>query len=105
MRYEDFSELCVGDIMQRWPATLGVFIDLHMHCIGCPIAKFHTLSDAADEHGLPLELLVSEISAAIDEATRAGPERVRRRSAPADADPLPAAFAALPRQGSRPPRR
>lgn len=105
MRYEDFSELCVGDIMQRWPATLGVFIDLHMHCIGCPIAKFHTLSDAADEHGLPLELLVSEISAAIDEATRAGPERVRRRSAPGGADPSPGAFADRLPPDWQPPRR
>ena len=105
MRYEEFSDLCVGEIMQRWPMTIGVFIDLHMHCIGCPIATLHTLADAADEHGLSLDTLLAEISAAIDEATTEGPARVRRRSAPGDADPSPAAFAGRPPQDRRPPRR
>ncbi len=104
MKIEEFSDLCVGEIMQRWPTTIGVFIDLHMHCIGCPIATFHTLADAADEHGLSLDMLLTEISAAIDEATAEGPERVRRRSAPVGADPSPRAFAGRPPLDRPPPR-
>ena len=105
MKYELFSDLCVDEIMQRWPTTIGVFIDLQMHCIGCPIGTFHTLADAAEEHGLALDVLVAEISAAIDEATTAGPERARRRSAPADAGPSPAAFGGRPPRDWRLPRR
>ncbi|RYE85556.1 MAG: DUF1858 domain-containing protein [Hyphomicrobiales bacterium] len=105
MKYEEFSDLCVAEIMQRWPTTIGVFIDLQMHCIGCPIGTFHTLADAAEEHGLTLDELVTEVSAAIDEATRAGPERVRRRSAPAGAGPSPAASGGHPRPDWRLPRR
>ena len=55
----------VAEIMQRWPATIGVFMDYHLHCIGCPIGVFHTLQDAADEHGMPLEILRAEVEAAI----------------------------------------
>lgn len=87
MKYEQFSDLCVSEIMQRWPATIAVFLDLQMHCVGCPIGAFHTLADAAFEHGLSLEELATEIAAAIDGETRAGPERVRHRSAPGGAGP------------------
>jgi hybrid cluster-associated redox disulfide protein len=103
MRYEEFSDLCVGEIMQRWPTAIGVFIDLHMHCIGCPIATFHTLADAADEHGLSLEVLSGEVSAAIDEATTEGLARVRHRSARGGADPSPAASAGRLPQDRQPP--
>jgi len=65
MRDEDFSGLNVADIMSRWPATIGVFIDFRMHCIGCPIGHFHTLADAAEEHRIPLDRLAVEIAAAI----------------------------------------
>lgn len=105
MKYEDISDLCVAEIMQRWPATIGVFIDLQMYCVGCPIGSFHMLVDAAEEHGLGLEGMVAEISAAVDEATRAGPVRVRRQSAPAGVDPSPAVSAGHPLQGWRLPRR
>ena len=52
MRDEDFSGLNVADIMSRWPATIGVFIDFRMHCIGCPIGVFHNVTDACAAHGL-----------------------------------------------------
>lgn len=105
MRDEQFSDLCVSEIMERWPTTIGVFIDYGMHCIGCPIGVFHTLSDAADEHGIPLKVLEREIAAAIGEATRAGPARARHRSARAGAGLLSAASASRPAPGPRPPRR
>ena len=87
MRYERFSDITVDEIMRQWPSTIGVFIDLQLHCIGCPIGTFHTLSDAALEHGLGLEELADQVSAAIDADTREGPERPRRRSSSGDAIP------------------
>jgi hybrid cluster-associated redox disulfide protein len=42
--------LLVDDVMRRWPATIRVFIDFRMRCVGCPIACFHTVADAAREH-------------------------------------------------------
>ena len=98
MKSERFSDLTVDEIMRRWPSTIGVFIDLQLHCIGCPIGIFHTLSDAAIEHGIGLEDLADEVSAAIDADTRAGPARPRRRSSSGDAIPLREASACRPRQ-------
>src|SRR6188508_1909479 len=44
------STLLVDDVMRRWPATIRVFLDHKMRCIGCPIAAFHTVDDACHEH-------------------------------------------------------
>ena len=74
------DDLCVADIMRRWPTTIRVFMDSGMKCIGCPIAPFHTLADAALEHSLSLvelERRVEECRAA--DAARAGPSAARRR--------------------------
>lgn len=87
MKYERFSDLTVGEIMRQWPSTIGVFIDLKLHCIGCPISIFHTLADAAIEHGVMLEKLAAEVSVAIDADTSEGPVRLRRRSSSGDGSP------------------
>jgi hybrid cluster-associated redox disulfide protein len=44
-----FDDL-VDDVMKDFPATIRVFIDFKMGCIGCPIACFHTVEDACGEH-------------------------------------------------------
>jgi hybrid cluster-associated redox disulfide protein len=40
----------VHDVMTGWPATIRVFLDFKMGCVGCPIACFHTVEDACNEH-------------------------------------------------------
>ena len=42
----------VDDVMRQWPATIRAFLDYRMRCVGCPIACFHTVADAAREHGV-----------------------------------------------------
>jgi hybrid cluster-associated redox disulfide protein len=44
--------MTVDEVMRRWPATIRVFLDHRMRCVGCPIASFHTIDDACREHGL-----------------------------------------------------
>lgn len=66
MTYEDLASLSVREIMNRWPATIDVFLTLHMHCVGCPVNAFNRLDEAAIEHKLPLELLATRIIAAIE---------------------------------------
>ena len=77
----------VSAIMRRWPVTIGVFIDLGMHCVGCPVGGFTTPAEAAAEHGLPPERLIAELAAAIaGTRVRAGPARPPRQSAEGDGD-------------------
>jgi len=48
------TELTVDDVMRQWPSTIRVFLDFHMHCVGCPIASFHSVEEACREHGIDL---------------------------------------------------
>jgi hybrid cluster-associated redox disulfide protein len=50
MRIEGFS--LVDDVMRRKPATIRVFLDFKMNCVGCPIASFHSIEEACHEHGV-----------------------------------------------------
>lgn len=42
----------VGEVMTARPATIRVFLDFRMGCVGCPISGFHTVNDACKEHGV-----------------------------------------------------
>ncbi|HZH11118.1 MAG TPA: DUF1858 domain-containing protein [Microvirga sp.] len=68
----------VDDIMGRWPATIRIFLDHGMRCVGCPIACVHTVDDACREHGVSLFILRAEIN----EAVRQGRAMWARISAP-----------------------
>jgi hybrid cluster-associated redox disulfide protein len=59
------TEQTVDDVMRRWPATIRVFIDFRMHCIGCPIATFHTVEDACSEHGIDLETFLRSLQVVV----------------------------------------
>jgi hybrid cluster-associated redox disulfide protein len=51
--------------MRRWPATIRVFLDYKMRCVGCPIAGFHTLEEACRDHRQSPENLLVALEAAI----------------------------------------
>ena len=44
--------MSVDEIMRRWPATIRLFIQRQMYCVGCPIGIFHTVKDACEAHGI-----------------------------------------------------
>lgn len=86
MTNEDIDDLTLDEIMTRWPQVLRVFIDWHLHCVGCPIADFHKLADSAAEHGYPLEDLRAAVLLAIEGGSIAMvPPRPLPRSRAADA--------------------
>jgi hybrid cluster-associated redox disulfide protein len=42
----------VSEVMTARSATIRVFLDFRMGCVGCPISAFHTVDDACAEHGV-----------------------------------------------------
>ena len=61
MRGDHLEEMSVKEIMDRWPATVPLFIRKGLKCPGCPIGPFHTLEDASREHGKDLGALREEL--------------------------------------------
>ena len=56
--------MTVDEVMRRWPATIRVFLDFRMGCVGCPIAGFHTVEDACREHACDPADFLSALRAA-----------------------------------------
>jgi len=54
-------EMSVQDIMNRWPKTIPVFIQYRTNCVGCNMAAFETLEDAANIYHLCLEHFVRDL--------------------------------------------
>lgn len=54
MRRPDFDDpdLPLTLLFDAWPAVAPVFLARRMLCPGCPIAPFHTITDACAEYGL-----------------------------------------------------
>jgi hybrid cluster-associated redox disulfide protein len=55
------SHLLVEDVMSRWPATIRVFLDFKLGCVGCPIAGFHDVDDACREHGIDRDAFIGAL--------------------------------------------
>ena len=60
------SHLTAAEVMQRWPATVPVFIRYGMACVGCPFAPFETLAEIPAIYGVRLDDFIRELQQAID---------------------------------------
>jgi hybrid cluster-associated redox disulfide protein len=58
-------DMTMDEIMRRWPETIRGIIHNGMLCVGCPIAPFHTVAEAAREHGLDEAALRQALEAAV----------------------------------------
>ncbi len=60
------SNLTAAEVMQRWPATIPVFIRYCLACVGCPFAPFETLAEIPTIYGLCLEDFIRDLQQSID---------------------------------------
>lgn len=60
------AEMTIEDVLARWPETADVFNRHNMACVGCPVAPFYTVAEAAVVYKLPAEDFVRELEEAVD---------------------------------------
>lgn len=56
------GEMSIDKMMRAWPLTIRVVLKHRMLCVGCPVASFHTISDACREHGVDESLFLNEVA-------------------------------------------
>jgi hybrid cluster-associated redox disulfide protein len=66
MKRKFSDDATMDEIMHGSPAAIRVVLRRGMLCVGCPIASFHTVSDAAREHDLDEEELSYDLRTAIE---------------------------------------
>ncbi len=70
--HSDFSlsqRMLMADLMSAWPQVIPVLLARHMACVGCDMARFETLADAARIYGLDLKLLMVDLNRVIENPT------------------------------------
>jgi hybrid cluster-associated redox disulfide protein len=61
------SDITVKELLEKHPWLLHMFVDLKLHCPGCPAEAFHTLAEVAQEYKLDLDQLLRCINESIEE--------------------------------------
>jgi len=57
------ADSIVDDVMRRRPATIRIFLDYRMNCVGCPIASFHSIEESCEEHKVNAEEFLQALRA------------------------------------------
>ena len=56
------KDTIVGDILDIAPETAPAFLDIGMHCLGCPASRNETVEEACMVHDMPVEDLVQQLN-------------------------------------------
>ena len=46
------KDMSIGDVVQKYPETMGVFAEFGLHCVGCHVAAWETIEQGAVAHGV-----------------------------------------------------
>ncbi len=62
----DNPDMPLGEIMERWPETIPVFLERGMLCVGCLVNPFHTIDDACLEYDLDQIDFLNELNSVLN---------------------------------------
>ncbi len=57
------KDTIIGDILEQDASTAPIFLEMGMHCLGCPASRGETLAQAAMVHGHDVEVLLRKLNA------------------------------------------
>lgn len=53
----------IGDVLSFDESTADFFLEMGMHCLGCPSARGESIEEACAVHGVDADELVAKINA------------------------------------------
>lgn len=59
------KDTVLGDILDTAPETAPLFLEIGMHCLGCPSARAETVGEACEVHGQDVDMLLEKLNAAV----------------------------------------
>ena len=57
----------IGDILDADPSTAPFFLEMGMHCLGCPASRGERIEEACMVHGVSADELVEKLNASLAE--------------------------------------
>lgn len=62
MAFEVTKNTIIGDILDHDGTTAQYFLEMGMHCLGCPASRGETLEEACMVHGVNADELVGKLN-------------------------------------------
>ena len=56
------KDTVVGDILDIAPETAPAFLDIGMHCLGCPASRNETVEEACMVHGVNADDFLKQVN-------------------------------------------
>jgi hybrid cluster-associated redox disulfide protein len=60
-------DMAIGEVVQKHPETVEVFLRHGLFCLGCAAANFEDIEQGAMAHGIDVEPLMTDLNAAVQE--------------------------------------
>ncbi len=64
------KDMIIADVLKLDRGTAKFFLEMGMHCLGCPSASGESIEDACSVHGANCDELVQNINAYLAEAAK-----------------------------------
>lgn len=56
------KESVIGDILDKDESTAKFFLEMGMHCLGCPCSRGETIEQACAVHGVDVDELIEKLN-------------------------------------------
>lgn len=62
------ADMPIGNVVQKHPQTINVFLGHGMGCLGCAVAHFENIRQGALAHGINVDTLIKDLNQAVPQA-------------------------------------
>lgn len=62
MAYQVTKDSVIGDVLDHDSTTAQFFLEMGMHCLGCPASRGESIEDACAVHGVDCDELVEKLN-------------------------------------------
>ena len=59
------ADMLVGDVLDTNPELAKYFLEIGMHCLGCPMSRGESIKDACSAHGQNADELLEKLNNAL----------------------------------------
>ncbi|MCL2884567.1 MAG: DUF1858 domain-containing protein [Oscillospiraceae bacterium] len=57
------KDTVIGDVLDADDSTAPYFLEMGMHCLGCPASRGETIAEACEVHGVDADELLAKLNA------------------------------------------
>ena len=59
------KDMSILEVVQKYPDTVDVFVNVGMGCLGCAAAHFENIEQGAMAHGIDVDQLVKDLNTVV----------------------------------------